>query len=113
MTSGSGAFALDAGSTDLRIASHLAPRPANHVPLTPVEFLVRSAEVYPQRAAVAWNGRLWTYAAFARMVTRFAHTWSVTAAGRLHVCLDRPDPALIFPAIEAHGVTHRLARRWC
>jgi fatty-acyl-CoA synthase len=36
----------------------------------------------------------------------WCHTWAVTAAGGLHVCLDRPDPALIFPAIAEHKVTH-------
>jgi fatty-acyl-CoA synthase len=30
----------------------------------------------------------------------------VTAAGATHVCLRKVDPALIFPAIEEHGVTH-------
>lgn len=57
----------------VRAESHLRPRPANHLPLSPVEFLIRSAELYPDRPAVVWNGRLWTYAAFARMVSRFAN----------------------------------------
>ncbi len=56
----------------MRVEPHLAPRAANHVPLTPVEFLVRSVEVYPQRPAVAWNGRQWSYRDFGRMVARFA-----------------------------------------
>jgi fatty-acyl-CoA synthase len=30
----------------------------------------------------------------------------VTAAGGTHVCLRKVDPALIFPAIARHGVTH-------
>ncbi|NMG41661.1 AMP-binding protein [Chelativorans sp. ZYF759] len=56
----------------MRLEPHLRPRAANHVPLTPVELLVRTAEIYPDRSAVVWNGRSWTYSAFARMVTRFA-----------------------------------------
>ena len=32
--------------------------------------------------------------------------WAVTAAGGTHVCLRRVDPALIFPAIARHRVTH-------
>jgi fatty-acyl-CoA synthase len=47
---------------------------------------------------------LWTLPMF--HCNGWCHTWAVTAAGALHVCLDRPDPALIFPAIEEHGVTH-------
>lgn len=33
-------------------------------------------------------------------------TWGVTAVGGTHVCLRDVDPALIFPLIEEHGVTH-------
>jgi fatty-acyl-CoA synthase len=33
-------------------------------------------------------------------------TWGVTAVGGTHVCLRDVDPALIFPMIEEHGVTH-------
>ncbi|MBI2492293.1 MAG: acyl-CoA synthetase [Candidatus Rokubacteria bacterium] len=36
----------------------------------------------------------------------WTYTWAVTAAGGTHVCLRRVDPALIFPAIRRHGVTH-------
>ena len=63
----------------MRIEPHLMPRPANHVPLTPVEFLVRSANIYSDRPAVAWHGRSWTYKAFAAMVARFARF--LTGAG--------------------------------
>ena len=47
-------------------------RSSNHVPLTPVEFLVRAVEVWPNRPAVIWNGQQWTYAEFGQMVGRFA-----------------------------------------
>ena len=36
----------------------------------------------------------------------WTYTWAVTAAGGTHVCLRRVDPALIFPAIRDHRVTH-------
>ncbi|MCB1446317.1 MAG: AMP-binding protein [Rhizobiaceae bacterium] len=36
----------------------------------------------------------------------WCHTWAVTAAGGLHVCLDRVDPAEILAAVETHAVTH-------
>jgi fatty-acyl-CoA synthase len=47
---------------------------------------------------------LWTLPMF--HCNGWCHTWAVTAAGGLHVCLDRTDPALIFALIERHQVTH-------
>src|SRR4051794_5124293 len=63
----------------VRIEPHLEPRAANYVPLTPVEFLARSVEVYPERPAVAWGERRWNYRAFGRLVGRF--TRFLRAAG--------------------------------
>jgi fatty-acyl-CoA synthase len=36
----------------------------------------------------------------------WCHTWAITAAGGLHICLDRVDPSLIFAAIAERQVTH-------
>ncbi|MDB5659696.1 MAG: acyl-CoA synthase [Cypionkella sp.] len=47
---------------------------------------------------------LWTLPMF--HCNGWCHTWAVTAAGGVHVCLDRVDPADIFAVIAAHGVTH-------
>jgi fatty-acyl-CoA synthase len=47
---------------------------------------------------------LWTLPMF--HCNGWTYTWAVTAAGGTHVCLRRVDPALIFPAIERHTVTH-------
>jgi len=47
---------------------------------------------------------LWTLPMF--HCNGWTYTWGVTAAGGTHVCLRAPDPALIFPAIRDHGVTH-------
>ncbi|HSS28251.1 MAG TPA: AMP-binding protein, partial [Usitatibacter sp.] len=47
---------------------------------------------------------LWTLPMF--HCSGWTYTWAVTAAGATHVCLRKVDPALIFPAIEEHGVTH-------
>ncbi len=47
---------------------------------------------------------LWTLPMF--HCNGWCHSWAVTAAGGLHVCLERIDPALIFEAIEQHRVTH-------
>ncbi|MBN8872510.1 MAG: acyl-CoA synthetase [Rhodospirillales bacterium] len=47
---------------------------------------------------------LWTLPMF--HCNGWTYTWAVTLAGGTHVCLRRVDPAEIFAAIEAHGVTH-------
>jgi fatty-acyl-CoA synthase len=47
---------------------------------------------------------LWTLPMF--HCNGWCHTWAVTAAGGVHVCLDRIDPAEIFRVIEGEGVTH-------
>jgi len=47
---------------------------------------------------------LWTLPMF--HCSGWTYTWAVTAAGGTHVCLRRVDPALIFPAIRDHRVTH-------
>ncbi len=47
---------------------------------------------------------LWTLPMF--HCSGWTYTWAVTAAGGTHVCLRRVDPALIFPAIKRHRVTH-------
>jgi len=58
-------------------------------------------------AVSALNSRsvyLWTLPMF--HCNGWCYTWAVTAAGGMHVCLRDVDPALIFPMIEMHGVTH-------
>jgi len=58
-------------------------------------------------AVSALNNRsvyLWTLPMF--HCNGWCYTWAVTAAGGTHVCLRDVDPALIFPMIEVHGVTH-------
>jgi len=47
---------------------------------------------------------LWTLPMF--HCNGWTYTWAVTAVGATHVCLRKVDPALIFPAIERHRVTH-------
>ena len=47
---------------------------------------------------------LWTLPMF--HCNGWTYTWAVTAVAGTHVCLRKPDPALIFPMIERHGVTH-------
>lgn len=47
---------------------------------------------------------LWTLPMF--HCSGWSYTWAVTAVGGTHVCLRKVDPALIFPAIRDHRVTH-------
>ena len=47
---------------------------------------------------------LWTLPMF--HCSGWTYTWGVTATAGTHVCLRRVDPAVIFPAIAEHGVTH-------
>jgi len=47
---------------------------------------------------------LWTVPMF--HCNGWTFPWAVTAVCATHVCQRRVDPALIFPAIQAHGVTH-------
>ena len=47
---------------------------------------------------------LWTLPMF--HCNGWTYTWAVTAVAGTHVCLRKTDPALIFPMIEEHGVTH-------
>ncbi|HWU41191.1 MAG TPA: acyl-CoA synthetase [Candidatus Acidoferrum sp.] len=50
---------------------------------------------------------LWTLPMF--HCSGWTYTWAVTAVGGTHVCLRKADPALIFPAIKRHAVTHMCA----
>ncbi len=58
----------------------MLPRlPANHVPLTPLSFLLRSARVYPNRVAVIHGARRFTYAEMLERCRRLAS--ALTGAG--------------------------------
>lgn len=47
---------------------------------------------------------LWTLPMF--HCNGWTYTWAVTAVSGTHVCLRQVDPALIFPMVRDHGVTH-------
>jgi fatty-acyl-CoA synthase len=50
----------------------LRQRPANHVPLSPLSFLARAAEVFADEPAVSYGGRRETWAGYAATCRRFA-----------------------------------------
>ncbi len=54
--------------------------PANYVPLSPISFLKRSAEVYPDKAAVI-HDRVYSYAEFAERVRRLASALTKRGVG--------------------------------
>ncbi len=56
----------------MRQERHLAPREANFRPLTPLDFLERTVSIYPDRPAVIWRNRRYSYRGFGELVGRFA-----------------------------------------
>ncbi len=52
--------------------SDLPPGAANHVPLSPLSFLARSADVYPDKVAVIHGDTCYTYAQFRARCRRLA-----------------------------------------
>jgi len=78
----------------------LAKRRANHVPLTPVSFLARAAQVWADRTAVIDNDRRFTYAEFYARCRRLAHALTERGIGRgdTVAILAANSPALL----EAH-----------
>ncbi|TDR90463.1 AMP-binding protein [Enterovirga rhinocerotis] len=60
------------GAASAVSASFLDPRAANHVALTPLDFLRRSAEVYPDKIAVVLGDRRLTYRDFHRRAASLA-----------------------------------------
>jgi len=55
---------------------------ANHVPLSPLSFLARSAAVYPDRVAVIHGGRRYTWAQFHARACRLASALKAQGVGR-------------------------------
>src|SRR3989442_9070791 len=52
--------------------SALRPGPANYTPLSPIVFLLRAAEIYPERVAAVHGGVRHTYAGFYERARRLA-----------------------------------------
>ena len=51
---------------------HLARRPANFRPLTPLDMLERTVAVMPHARAVIWREFAWDWAGFGGIVARMA-----------------------------------------
>ena len=86
---------------------HLAPRPANHRPLTPLELLDRTVELHGARDGVVWGEHRWSYAEFADLVARMAGWLAARGVGRgdvVSVMLgNRPEMLAAHFAVPALG----------
>jgi fatty-acyl-CoA synthase len=60
----------------------LGQNPANHVPLSPISFLVRAARIYPHRTAIVHGARRYTYAQFLERSRRLASALSRVGVGK-------------------------------
>jgi fatty-acyl-CoA synthase len=60
----------------------LDKRPANHVPLTPLSFLDRTAAVFPTRLAVAYGKRRYTWAEAAERCRRLGSALAARGIGK-------------------------------
>lgn len=85
------------------------PNSANFRPLTPLDFLDRAVESFPERQAVIWNGRSWTYAEFAGIVTAMISHLQNAGVGQGDVVAvmsgNRPEMLAAHYAIPAVGAT--------
>jgi fatty-acyl-CoA synthase len=91
----------------MHLDDSLRPRPANFVPLTPVDFLRRSVEVFPQRVAVRHREATLTYAALGALVGRLAAALHRDGVGRGDVVSviagNRPEMLALHFAVPMLG----------
>ena len=81
-------------------AQYLARRPANFMALTPIHFLLRAEEAFPDRVAVIHGDVRFTWEEHARRCRKLASALQKTGIGRGHInsILSQNTPAMI----EAH-----------
>ncbi len=86
---------------------YLAPRPANFVPLTPVDFLARAVEVYPRKLAVVHGERRLTYGELGSLVGRQAAALRRAGIGPGDVvsviAMNRPEMLALHYAVPLLG----------
>ncbi len=92
-------------------AQGLDPAPANHVPLSPVSFLLRAARVYPDRTAIIHGTRRITYARFLQRTRRLASALQRAGIGKGDtVAILAPN---IPEMLEAHNAVPALGAVLC
>ncbi|MCQ0989274.1 AMP-binding protein [Jiella marina] len=91
----------------MRLEPHLAPRSANFRPLTPLDFLERAVSTYPDRPAVIWRDRSWTWSEFHGAVLRLAahlRQRGVAPGDVVSImCPNRPEMLAAHYAVPAVG----------
>src|SRR4051812_1413901 len=89
----------------------LGQNPANHVPLSPVSFLIRAARIYPTRVAVIHGPRRYTYAQFLERTRRLASALARVGIGKGDtVAILAPN---IPEMLEAHNAIPALGAVLC
>src|SRR6185503_14180249 len=90
---------------------NLERTPANHVPLSPVSFLLRAARVYGPRVAVIHGERRYSYAQFLERVRRLASALAKEGVGTGDtVAIMAPN---IPEMLEAHYAVPMLGAVLC
>ena len=90
---------------------NLDRRPANHVPLSPVSFLIRSARIYPNRIAVIHDEQRFTYAQFLDRARRLASSLARAGVGKGDtVAIMAPNTPQM---LEAHYAVPMLGAVLC
>jgi fatty-acyl-CoA synthase len=90
---------------------NLDRRPANHVPLSPVSFLIRTARIYPNRVAVIHGERRFTYAQFLERARRLASALARAGVGKGDtVAIMAPNTPQM---LEAHYAVPMLGAVLC
>ena len=89
----------------------LDQQPANHVPLSPVSFLTRTAQIYPDRIAVIHGDRRITYAQFLERSRRLASSLACAGIGQGDaVAIMAPNTLQM---LEAHYAVPMLGAVLC
>ena len=90
---------------------NLDRRPANHVPLSPVSFLTRSARIWPDRVAVIHGERRFSYAQFLERARRLASSLARAGVGKGDtVAIMAPNTPQM---LEAHYAVPMLGAVLC
>ena len=93
----------------MHVEPHLGPRGANYSPLSPVDFLDRAVSVFPNRQAVIWRDRRFTYGQFGAIVQRMADLLETRGIGSGDVvsimCPNRPEMLAAHYAVPLLGAT--------
>jgi fatty-acyl-CoA synthase len=93
----------------MHVEPHLARRGANYSPLSPVHFLDRAVSVFPERLAIIWRDRRFTYGQFGAMVRRMADVLEARGIGSGDVvsimCQNRPEMLAAHYAVPLLGAT--------